>query len=130
MPKEYPRKLRVNAQLQRELAELIHSELRDPRVAEVTVTRVDAAPDLKTARVYVSVLALDAHAEEAVAALNGAAGRLRHALGHRLRLRQIPHLHFLADQALIEGDRVARLIREAVEEDSSYAALRGDQTDE
>ena len=59
MPKEYPRKLRINAQLQRELTELIREELSDPRLTGVTVTDVDVAPDLRNATVKISRLALE-----------------------------------------------------------------------
>ena len=96
MPKEYPRKLRVNVQLQRELTELIRDELRDPRVTGTTVMSVDVAPDLRNANVRVSRLPPGADIREAAAALNHASGRLRHELKRRLRLRHIPELRFVA----------------------------------
>ncbi|MEW6168363.1 MAG: 30S ribosome-binding factor RbfA [Pseudomonadota bacterium] len=111
--KEYPRKLRINAQLQSELAALIRDDLSDPRVAGVTVTAVDVSPDLRNARVSVSVLGDDATLAAAVDGLKQAAGRLRSVLGKRLRLRSIPALHFAPDLQLREADRVAGLIRDA-----------------
>lgn len=126
MPKEYPRKLRINAQLQRELTDLIRDELRDPRVAGVTLTTVDVSPDMRHAKIHVSVLALQDKAEDAARALNGAAGKLRHALKARLRLRHIPELHFHGDHTPAEAARLSKLIREARDEDREHAADRGD----
>ncbi|MEK6805457.1 MAG: 30S ribosome-binding factor RbfA [Pseudomonadota bacterium] len=114
MPREYPRKLRINAQLQRELTEMIRDEMNDPRLALVTVTEVDVAPDMRNATIKISQLALKADPAEAVKVLNHAAGLLRHSLGKRLKLRSIPVLHFRVDHALAEGDRIHGLIRQAV----------------
>ncbi|TXH03410.1 MAG: 30S ribosome-binding factor RbfA [Nevskiaceae bacterium] len=122
MPKEYPRKLRLNVQLQRELTALIREELTDPRVAGVTVTTVDVAPDMRQAGVTVSLLGSDEQLKQAVKGLNHAAGKLRHELGERLRLRYVPQLHFSADVALREGDRIAQIIRKAVAEDQLHPA--------
>lgn len=127
MPKEYPRKLRVNTQLQAELARLIRSELSDPRVAGVTVTGVNVAPDMRQARVTVSLLGPDEQLKEAVAGLNRAAGKLRHGLAECMRLRTVPALHFVADTILREGDRVSGLIRNAVAEDQRHAEDRKDE---
>lgn len=126
MPKEYPRKLRINTQLQRELTELIRDELRDPRVAGVTLTSVDVSPDMRHASIHVNVLALEDKADEAAKALNGAAGKLRHSLKARLRLRHIPELHFRGDHTSVEAAHVTKLIREARDADREHAAGRGD----
>lgn len=117
MPKEYPRKLRLNVQIQRELIALIRDELTDPRVAGVTVTSADVAPDMRQARVLVSVLGSDEQLAIAVKALNHAAGKLRGELGRRLGLRYTPELHFAPDLALREGDRISALIHQAVKQD-------------
>lgn len=127
MPREYPRKLRINVQLQRELTSLIREDLTDPRVAGVTVTTVDVAPDLRQARVTVSLLGGDEQLKQAVKGLNHAAGKLRHELGERLRLRYVPQLHFSADIALREGDRIAQIIRKAVSEDRGHAPEAADK---
>lgn len=117
MPREYSRTLRIDSQLQRELADLVRRELSDPRVAGVTITRVDVSPDLRNATVRVSKLGDDAAVTAAVKALGRATPRLRHLLGGRLRLRLIPELRFAPDNALREGDRVVDLIRSAVRAD-------------
>jgi len=127
VPKEYPRKLRVNNQLQAELARLIRTELSDPRVAGVTVTGVDVTPDMREARVTVSLLGSDEQLKEAVGGLNHAAGKLRHGLADCMRLRTVPSLRFVPDIALREGDRVSGLIRNAVAEDLRHAEDRDEQ---
>lgn len=127
MPREYSRTLRINSQLQRELSELIRSELTDPRIGQLTITDVVVAPDVRNARVSVSQLGSDEELKQAVKALNGAAGRLRHLLVDRLRIRHVPTLHFSADLALREADRVGGLIRAAIARDQAGAADGADE---
>ncbi len=119
MPREYSRTLRINSQLQRELSELIRDELTDPRIGKLTVTDVVVAADVRNAKVSVSQLGSDEELKQAVKALNGAAGRLRHLLVDRMRIRHVPTLHFSADMALREADRVGGLIREAIASDQA-----------
>lgn len=126
MPKEYPRAARINAQLQRELTELIRSELRDPRVAGAGVTSVEVSPDMRHARVAVNVLSLDKKADGAAKALNGAAGKLRHSLKIRLAIKHIPELHFVADNMQQAVASVSKLITEARGADRKAAADRGE----
>lgn len=117
MPKEFSRTLRLNAQLQRELSTLIRAELTDPRVTRVSITQVSVAPDMRNARISVSLLGSDVELAAAVKALNGAATLLRLRLGKVLKLRYVPALSFVADSALREGDRIGALIREATAAD-------------
>jgi ribosome-binding factor A len=128
--KEYPRSVRLNAQLQRELSALLREGvLRDPRLYQrvLTVSAVEVSPDLSSARVRISWLGEDRQLEECVIVLNHAAAKLRHELGLRLRLRHVPSLRFVADTALREGDRIGGLIRAAVQEDRRHASERGDE---
>lgn len=127
MPKEYSRTLRINSQLQRELSELIRDELTDPRIGKLTVTEVIVAADVRNAKVMISQLGSDEELKQAVKALNGAAGRLRHLLVDRLRIRHVPTLHFSADMALREADRVGGLIRAAVASDQASPAATDDE---
>lgn len=127
MPKEYPRKLRINTQLQRELTGIIRGELRDPRLkGGVTVLEVDVSPDMRNATVLISLLSLDGMPQEAVVVLNRASAKLRHELKKRLKLRHIPELHFRADNTAAQAEQVTRLIREARRADSAAAAERGE----
>ncbi|MGB9428663.1 MAG: 30S ribosome-binding factor RbfA [Gammaproteobacteria bacterium] len=113
MPREYERRNRIAAQLQRELSELILREVKDPRVHLVTVTNVDVSPDLSNAKVQISVLGADGPQPEVVAALNHAAGFLRHHLGRALKLRSIPELRFSYDEVLDRAARLETLIAKA-----------------
>ena len=120
--REFPRKLRINTQLQGELSTLIREELSDPRVAGVTITAVDTSPDLRNARVNVSLLGDDARLAQAVAGLNHAAGKLRSGLSRRLKIRRVPELRFVADLALRQAERVSALIGEAMRRDAARGA--------
>ncbi len=111
MSREYSRSLRVAEQIQRDLAQLVQTEVKDPRVGMVTISEVRVSKDLAHAKVYMTVLGSDAEgAAESVEILNRAAPFLRHALGRRLVLRVVPQLHFVYDETLDTGARLAALI--------------------
>lgn len=124
MPKEFSRTLRINSQVQRDLTELIRDDLSDPRVAGITVTAVDVSPDLRQAKITVSLLGSDEQLSDAVKGLNHAAGKLRHGLGKRLKLRLVPALRFVPDTVLREGDRISEMLRKALEQDQIHAKHR------
>lgn len=109
----YKRIDRINALLQRELAQLISEELSDPRISFVTVTAVETAPDLRTARVHVSVLGTVDEARGTMEALERAKRHLRHALGERAELRYVPDLIFVEDRSAERAARISTLLREA-----------------
>ena len=116
MPREYPRRYRVADQIQRELGELMRG-IKDPRVqGMVTVSGIDVSPDLRHAKVFVTVLET-ADPEATVTALNRAAGYLRGRLGERLTMRGIPRLVFHYDASLDQADRVERLLRDALDKE-------------
>lgn len=118
MPKDYPRHQRVGDQIQRELAQLIRTEVKDPRLSTMlTVAEVRVSPDLSQARIFISVLGDDADGEQTVAVLNGASGFLRKQLGRLLRLRVIPQLRFVYDTTAEDGERLSSLIDQAVASD-------------
>lgn len=116
MPKEYPRSRRVADQIQRILAGVIHNEVKDPRLGMVTVTTVRVSPDLRYAKVYVTLLDDEAR-EESVAVLNRAAGFLRSRLGDELKLRVVPELRFVYDESIERAREMESLIEKAVRED-------------
>ena len=109
----YKRTDRVNALLQRELGTLISEELQDPRIAFATVTGVEVSPDLRTARVHVSVLGDDTVVEETMRALEDAKPHLRHELGARTELRFVPALELVPDRSAARATRISKLLREA-----------------
>jgi ribosome-binding factor A len=86
--------------------------MNDPRLGFATVTRVDTAPDLTQARVWVSVYGPDQDQTKTLIALTDAAGWLRRRLGERLSIRHIPRLEFRADESIADGDRVLKLLRD------------------
>lgn len=103
---------RVNVLFQHELAELIRSELRDPRLGDIiSVTRVEVSPDLENANAYVSVMG-DAEAKSStIRALTAAAPFLRRHLVERIRIRRIPALHFVLDETMEEAAHVLDLMK-------------------
>ena len=111
----YKRTDRVNALLQRELGQIISEELTDPRISFATVTSVEVTPDLRTARVHVSVLGDDEQRHRTLAALEGAKHHLRKTLGERTELRFVPDLAFIEDRSAERAARISSLLRQAKE---------------
>jgi len=105
----------VNSLLQRELGTLISEELRDPRIAFPTVTAVEITPDLRSAKVHVSVLGDEEAAGKTMKALEDAKPFLRRELGSRTELRFVPELTFIHDRSAEQAVRISALLREARE---------------
>jgi len=103
---------RLAEEVREEVARMIASELKDPRLGFVTVTRVELAHDLRYARVHVGVLGSEAEREKSLTALRSAAGFVRRELGRRLRIHHAPEVDFRYDKGLDATDRVARLLAE------------------
>ena len=103
---------RLNEQFKREISELIRVRVRDHRVGVVTVTAVEVARDLGSARVYVRTLGGDSDAEETLQGLLAAAPFMRGELGRILRLRSIPELRFLIDRSMEHARRIEEVLQE------------------
>jgi len=98
--------------MRREVAEILQQKLRDPRVsAMVSVTDVEVTHDLSYARVFVSVMGGPAEQAATLDALAHAAGFVRHELGPRLGLREVPEVRFVHDESLERGARVEELLK-------------------
>jgi ribosome-binding factor A len=106
------RGFRVADQIQRDLAELIARELKDPRVGMVTLNAVEVTPDYAHAKVFFSVLT--GNSDEATEGLNAAAGFLRNGLFKRLHIHTVPTLHFLFDRTTERASDMNALISKAV----------------
>lgn len=106
------RRERLAEFLRDEIATIIQRELRDPRLTFVSVTRVELSPDLRHAKVSVSVYGPPEDQEAAIAALQGAAGYIRRLIAPHIHTRHIPELHFKLDRSLEHAEQVARLLRE------------------
>lgn len=127
MPREFTRKDRVSDALQRELAELIREEVRDPRLALVNITAVEANRDLAHAKVYVTFVGTTSEEEgaQATEVLNGAAGFLRSRIAKRMQMRTTPKLRFIYDHSGTRGQDLSALIEHAVHSDK----MRQEQSD-
>ncbi len=109
--RRYPRMARVNELVREVLADELE-RLSDPRLGFVTLTGAEVAPDLRTAKVFYSVLGKNPEgAAETLAALRSAAPHLRTVLGKQVRLKYLPHLTFLEDPAIAHGQRVEEILR-------------------
>ncbi len=108
------RGLRVADQIQRDLAELIAMEVKDPRVGMVTLTEVQLTPDYAHAKVFFTTLIDDpASVQNTLQGLQKAAGFLRNQLGKRLHIHTLPDLHFVHDNSTSRGAALSKLIDEA-----------------
>ena len=110
------RQRQVGELLHEEISRIIQYEIKDPRLGFVTVTGVDVSPDLRQARVYVTVLGDRAEVKSTLAGLTSAAGYFRRLLGQALSLRHIPELNFKLDTSLEYGMRIEALLDDIQEE--------------
>jgi len=109
---------RIEAQMQRVLSELISREVKDPRVGNVTITAVQIAHDLATARIYFVPFAGGHDPKQVGEGLERAQGFLRGEVGRRLSLRHAPRLTFEFDETLDKAAALTDLINRAVASDS------------
>ncbi len=101
-------------EIQQEVTSMLAGELKDPRLAAVTtVTEVRVTPDLKQAKIYVTVSGDEAEKKSALAGLAAAAGFVRHEMSERLLLRRVPELQFVLDRSEEYGQHIENLIRQA-----------------
>lgn len=107
---------KVSEAIREQVSTAILFELRDPRVKNVTVTSAEASPDLRSAKVYVSIMGDDKTQSLSMHGLNSARGFLQAKLAERLQLRYTPVLHFVLDMGVKRSIEASRLIREALEE--------------
>lgn len=118
MKKEFSRTDRFSQQMQREIAMILQREIKDPRVVMPTVNDVEVSKDLAYAKVFVTFLQdEEEQVKVAVQVLNDASGYIRSLLGKRIKSRITPNLRFVHDYSLSEGIRMAKLVREAREQD-------------
>ena len=111
--KGYSRKDRVAEQIRRELADLIRTELKDPRVGMISLTEVEVTADYAHAKVFFSTLAAGDNLPAVMTGLQKASGFLRRELGKRISIHMTPQLHFVFDQSLERGADLSKLIDEA-----------------
>jgi ribosome-binding factor A len=103
---------RIDELLRQEIGGMLAREVADPRIGFATITDVETQPDLRHAKVWVSVIGTDEEQRATVAALAHAMPFIRHQLGVRLRLKRVPELHVRLDDTMERGSRVLRLLSE------------------
>jgi len=117
---------RVDELLRQEIGEIVSREIADPRVGFATITEVETTPDLRHAKVWVSVIGQPAERDATIAALRRAVPFVRHELGGRLHLKRIPELHVQLDDTAERGTRILQLLTElesgAVPDDEQHGS--------
>jgi ribosome-binding factor A len=103
---------RVNELMREVIGSAIATELEDPRIGFVTVTSVDTSPDLRSARVYVSVLGDETQRESSLAGLRSSHGVLQSAIAREMRIKRTPTLTFHYDDTPERGVRISRLLED------------------
>ena len=122
MRKNSIKNTRINGEVQRELSNIIRNEIKDPRINPMTsVVSVEVAPDLKQAKVYISVLGSEESAKDTIRGLKSAASFIRGQLAKNLNLRNTPEIHFILDQSIEYGVNMSKLIDDVVEKDGGFA---------
>jgi ribosome-binding factor A len=117
--KSFSRTSRIGDQMQRDLAQVIRTEIKDPRVGLVTIQSIDVSPDYAHAKVFITQLGDTKNAKACTDALNHAAGFLRHHLAERLGLRTMPALRFVYDESVERGIHISQLIDTAIRSETS-----------
>lgn len=111
MRKNSIKNTRINGEVQREISRLISHEIKDPRIHPMTsVVSVEVAPDLKTAKVYISVLGDEESRKSTYEGLQSAASFMRGQLAKNINLRNTPELTFIMDQSIEYGVNMSKLI--------------------
>lgn len=112
-PKSNNRMIRINDEIKKELAEIIRSELKDPRIAALTsVIKVDTSTDLKYCKVAISVLGDENDKKSAMEGIRHAGGFIRKLIAERVNLRNTPQFTFTLDESVEYGIKIARMINE------------------
>lgn len=114
----YKRSKRVGDLLREEIADIVFQRLKDPRIGFITITGVDVTDDIKSAKVYVSVLK-DDERKTTLDILNSAKSFIRSELSKRLRMKFIPTIEFKIDTSAEYGNRIDKLLREIKEKNQS-----------
>ena len=127
MPTRRPE--RIAAQIAREAGEIVRFTLGDPKIRLATVNRAQVSPDLRRATIFVTVLGDAAQCEEALEALEGAAGVVRRELSARLRLRFTPEVRFQLDPAMVTEERLRQVLDERRTDASEGAPLPAERSE-
>ena len=117
MRKNSIKNTRINMEVQRELSQIIRSEIKDPRIHPLTsVVAVEVTPDLKYCKAYISVLGAEEAGKATIEGLRSAASFVRRELAHRVNLRNTPEIKFILDQSIEYGVNMSKLIDEVTKD--------------
>ena len=112
MRKNSIKNTRINGEVQKELSNIIHNEIKDPRIHPMTsVVSVEVAPDLKSCKAYISVLGEEEAQKETLEGLKNAAPYIRRQLAHSVNLRNTPELIFELDDSIEYGERIDNILK-------------------
>lgn len=121
MRKNSIKNTRINMEVQRELANIIRGGIKDPRISPMTtVVAVEVAPDLKTAKAYISVLGDEEAQANTLKGLKSAEGYIRRELARRVNLRNTPEIKFVVDQSIEYGVAMSKLINDVRANDGDF----------
>lgn len=131
MRKNSIKNTRINGEVKKELSNLISREIKDPRIHPMTtVVDVEVAPDLKTAKVYISVMGDEEAKKETYQGLKSAASFMRGQLAKNLNLRNTPELIFIIDNSIEYGINISKLISEVNSQSSQDDQAYVDETED
>jgi ribosome-binding factor A len=117
MRKNSIKNIRINEEVMHELSNIIRGEIKDPRIAPMTsVVAVEVAPDLKTAKAYISVLGDEQAQADTIAGLKSAEGYIRRELARTINLRNTPQITFILDQSIEYGIAMSKKIDEVTKD--------------
>ena len=117
MRKNSIKNTRINMEVQRELSQIIRSEIKDPRIHPLTsVVAVEVPPNLKYCKAYISVLGDEEAGKATIEGLRSAASFVRRELAHRVNLRNTPEIKFILDQSIEYGVNMSKLIDEVTKD--------------
>jgi ribosome-binding factor A len=122
----HQRAARVADEMREILAQLIRDELKDPRVGFVSIVKVEVSGDLRHAKIFVSVLGDEQQKKGSLKGLTSAAGFLRSEVAKALQLRYTPELHFVLDESIERGQKIAQLLVEVQREQKEKDQGKGE----
>ena len=131
MRKNSIKNTRINGEVRRELSAIIQNEIKDPRIHPMTsVVEVEVAPDLKSAKAYISVLGEEQAQRDTLEGLRSAEGYIRRALARTVNLRNTPEIRFIMDQSIEYGVHMSKLIDDVNRDSLEKEGDKDDQADE
>ena len=122
MRKNSMKNTRINGEVQRVLAEVIRGEIKDPRISPLTsVVAVEVAPDLKTAKAWISVYGDEQVIADTLEGLKSAEGYIKNQLAKKINLRNTPEIRFIVDESIAYGVRMSKLIDDVISNENREA---------